>query len=129
VIIIKILSEQSLRQVQSRFRPDGNDINQPKNKIPVYPSDLGGTSYDLFRKHPVIVKRIRRRMCNKTVRWRQKKDVNRTLENFYETPKTDPEKEKLQQELDELRPQSNADDFIKKFIAVSIAEPGTHAEK
>jgi conjugative transposon TraM protein len=30
-------------------------------------------------------------------------DINRTLGNFYESPKTDPEKEKLQQELDELR--------------------------
>jgi conjugative transposon TraM protein len=30
-------------------------------------------------------------------------DINRTLGNFYESPKIDPEKEKLQQELDELR--------------------------
>ncbi|MDR1340330.1 MAG: hypothetical protein LBK58_09810 [Prevotellaceae bacterium] len=31
------------------------------------------------------------------------RDINRTLGNFYETPQTDPEKEKLQQELEELR--------------------------
>jgi conjugative transposon TraM protein len=30
-------------------------------------------------------------------------DINRTLGGFYETPKNDPEKERLQQELDELR--------------------------
>lgn len=30
-------------------------------------------------------------------------DINRTLGNFYETPRTDPEKEQLQNELDELR--------------------------
>jgi conjugative transposon TraM protein len=30
-------------------------------------------------------------------------DINRTLGNFYETPRADPEKEKLQHELDELR--------------------------
>ncbi|MDR0506851.1 MAG: conjugative transposon protein TraM [Dysgonamonadaceae bacterium] len=30
-------------------------------------------------------------------------DINRTLGNFYESPKTDPEKEKLQDELNELR--------------------------
>jgi hypothetical protein len=58
VIVIEILSQQSLRQAQSRFRPDENEINQPKNKIPVYPFDLDGTSSVLFRKHPVILKRI-----------------------------------------------------------------------
>ncbi|MDR0431098.1 MAG: conjugative transposon protein TraM, partial [Tannerellaceae bacterium] len=31
------------------------------------------------------------------------RDINRTLGTFYETPKNDPEKERLQQELNELR--------------------------
>jgi conjugative transposon TraM protein len=31
------------------------------------------------------------------------RDINRTLGSFYETPKSDPEKERLQTELDELR--------------------------
>jgi hypothetical protein len=73
MIIVEILSQQSLRQAKSRFKPDGNEINQPKNKISVYPSDLGVTSYVLFRKHPVIAKQIRRRICKKTVRLRQKR--------------------------------------------------------
>jgi hypothetical protein len=77
----------------------------------VYPSDLGGTSSVLFRKHPVIVKRIRRRMCNKTVRLRQKKTSTGRLEISTKPKKTDPEMEKLQQELDELRKRLDEKDF------------------
>jgi conjugative transposon TraM protein len=48
-------------------------------------------------------------------------DINRTLGNFYETPKTDPEKEKLQQELEELRKRMDEKDNDKKSIDEQMA--------
>jgi conjugative transposon TraM protein len=48
-------------------------------------------------------------------------DINRTLGNFYETPKTDLEKEKLQQELDELRKRLDEQDNAKNDVDAQMA--------
>jgi conjugative transposon TraM protein len=48
-------------------------------------------------------------------------DVNRTLGNFYETPKTDPEKEKMQQELEELRKRLDEKDNDKNAVNEQMA--------
>ncbi|KAA6308109.1 hypothetical protein EZS27_040214, partial [termite gut metagenome] len=42
-------------------------------------------------------------------------DINRTLGNFYETPREDPEKERLAMELDELRARLDEQDNRKKL--------------
>jgi conjugative transposon TraM protein len=48
-------------------------------------------------------------------------DINRTLGNFYESPKTDPEKEKLQQELEELRRRMDEKEATQKAIDDQMA--------
>jgi conjugative transposon TraM protein len=48
-------------------------------------------------------------------------DINRTLGNFYETPRTDPEKEKLQQELDELRERLDEQERKKNTVDEQMA--------
>jgi conjugative transposon TraM protein len=48
-------------------------------------------------------------------------DINRTLGNFYETPRTDPEKEKLQQELDELRKRMDEKENDKNAVDEQMA--------
>jgi conjugative transposon TraM protein len=48
-------------------------------------------------------------------------DINRTLGNFYESPKTDPEKEKLQQELDELRKRMDEKENDKNAVDEQMA--------
>jgi conjugative transposon TraM protein len=48
-------------------------------------------------------------------------NINRTLGNFYETPRTDPEKEKLQQELDELRERLDEQERQKNAVDEQIA--------
>ncbi|MDR2680634.1 MAG: conjugative transposon protein TraM [Tannerella sp.] len=48
-------------------------------------------------------------------------DINRTLGNFYESPKTDPEKEKLQQELEELRRRMDEKETTQKAIDEQMA--------
>jgi conjugative transposon TraM protein len=42
-------------------------------------------------------------------------DINRTLGNFYETPKADPEKERLAMELDEMKARLDEQDNRKKM--------------
>ena len=44
------------------------------------------------------------------------RDMNRTLGNFYETPKYDAEKERMQQELDELRESLNRQERQKNSV-------------
>jgi conjugative transposon TraM protein len=48
-------------------------------------------------------------------------DINRTLGNFYETPKIDPEKEQLQQELDELRERFDEQERRKNAVDEQMA--------
>jgi conjugative transposon TraM protein len=48
-------------------------------------------------------------------------DINRTLGNFYETPKVDPEKEKMQQELDELRKRLDEKENNKNSVDEQMA--------
>jgi conjugative transposon TraM protein len=48
-------------------------------------------------------------------------DINRTLGNFYETPKNDPEKERLQQELDELRERFDEQERQKNAVDEQMA--------
>jgi conjugative transposon TraM protein len=49
------------------------------------------------------------------------RDINRTLGNFYETPQTDPEKEKLQQELEELRKRMDERENDRKSVDEQMA--------
>jgi conjugative transposon TraM protein len=48
-------------------------------------------------------------------------DINRTLGNFYESPKNDPEKERLQQELDELRERLDEQERKKNAVDEQMA--------
>jgi conjugative transposon TraM protein len=48
-------------------------------------------------------------------------DINRTLGNFYEAPRTDPEKERLQQELDELRGRLDEQERKKNAVDEQMA--------
>ena len=48
-------------------------------------------------------------------------DINRTLGNFYETPKTDPEKEQLKKELEELKTRMNETDNRKNSVDEQMA--------
>jgi conjugative transposon TraM protein len=49
------------------------------------------------------------------------RDINRTLGNFYETPKNDPEKERLQQELEELRERFDEQERQKNAVDEQMA--------
>jgi conjugative transposon TraM protein len=49
------------------------------------------------------------------------RDVNRTLGSFYETPKSDPEKERLQAELDELRDRLDRQEQSKNAVDEQMA--------
>jgi conjugative transposon TraM protein len=49
------------------------------------------------------------------------RDINRTLGGFYETPKSDPEKERLQQELDELRDRFDRQEQSKNAVDEQMA--------
>jgi len=44
------------------------------------------------------------------------KDVNRTLSNFYETPKTDPEKEELKRQVEALKSKADESENRKKAV-------------
>ena len=48
-------------------------------------------------------------------------DINRTLGNFYEKPREDPEKEQLKQELDELKSRMNETDNRKRAMDEQMA--------
>jgi len=48
-------------------------------------------------------------------------DINRSLGNFYESPKTDPEKEKLQNELNELRQRLDEQERKKNSVDEQMA--------
>jgi conjugative transposon TraM protein len=48
-------------------------------------------------------------------------DINRTLGGFYETPKNDPEKERLQQELEELRERFDEQERQKNAVDEQMA--------
>ncbi|MCL2738345.1 MAG: conjugative transposon protein TraM [Bacteroidales bacterium] len=43
-------------------------------------------------------------------------DINRVLENFYETPREDPEKERLKQELEEMKMRMEEEDARKNSV-------------
>jgi len=49
------------------------------------------------------------------------RDINRSLGNFYETPKNDPEKEKMKQELEDLKARMEASEARKNEVNNQLA--------
>jgi len=79
----------------------GNESGKPSSDLVLLDNDAGSpTSLSKSEKPSQTAKSVQNSVSTY-------KDVNRTLGNFYETPKNDVEKEKMRNELDELRTRLN----------------------